>query len=728
MALVAEWHTYNQANNARTGKHRIEINDTQGNTAQGEFSIDWTAGGFELTDGGSPKDLWPIIQPKSLRFTMKVTRADQKAFIRAIGTSTDSSRFTVVYKRGQRPVFAGVILTEAVTYIENPDIMIDGIRYKDGAFVVTAVDGITLLQKITYSETLIQKREPFIYYIAYALSRMPTASLLLPNSILLQTSWIPDTGTANFALNQSVATRVFFEAVNRLGGLQFPTLWDLINDICIGFNMRCRTAYGYYFFQQLDDLSANGYLYNMSGALVGTQNIVSQVQDLESDMLTLRNPHVETYSPPIKEARALYNFKFNSNLANGYKFESNVYTETCYNNISTVSIKNDRTRLRVIGSLEYTPIVTGGHTGQVRAVFWLKIKVGLQYFARDLVVPGQYFYYQYKPTEWTTTETKYYIIGDALATLPESSDNKFYIPIYFSTLPLDEALDNEQLSICFGHELYDTDNVKIFESAVATIAILDDLDITAIDQENNVVERTSIETKITNPAPNEKRIDREIFFSTGPNKSSDNRITDDSVPPVDTINWTVPNQGTDTHYVQLTKSLMSRGMQAQTWMQTVVAGAYQDLLRLNACGAEWIWWSGKYYHSEHQEFHKGEFLQIKVLPVGLTPEEQDIFDVLERPPVPTRGDAGNNVAEIEITGITGSTINADTYNIPMPDTIGWTDEQIRSVVIYNRSGNIQRYKDPPTILNEFAWDNANRNFVLAENSQANLWHIFRIYR
>lgn len=725
MAMTAQWDTYDQDRNGRTGQHSLVV---EGPGTNGTFQIAWDEGGFELRDGGkSGKDLWPIIQPKSLRFTMRVENIFHEQFIKEIGSATDSSVFTVTYKRGVRTLFVGVILTEGVTYLDHGDILVDGARKKYGAFVVTAVDGLTLLQNKTFLFSLINTRKTLIEWIVQAFEDMPTFNKLVSNPFLFQTSWVPDTGSANFVLNQSVNARVFFESIKRTGGLEFPSQWDVLSEICKTFNMRLRNVYGFYFFQQIENLDATSYLYNKSGGYVGTNNIPSYVQDPDTDFLYLIAPHVQTWTPAVREAKVNYFFNFNPNLLDGFKFQSTSYAESCATDVSLVSIKNDETRLRIIGSIEYTPIITGEFTGQARPVFWLKIKVGNQYFARDLVTSGNYFHYQYATEEWTTTETKYYIIP-TLITLPDSDLKKFYLPVYFSTLYMDQALDNEQLTICFGHELYDEDDTKLFETSIAVEAILDELDVSAIDRENQVVEPVAIETVLTNPAPNERSISREIYFSTGPNGSSGNRITDDSSPPVDTVDWTLPGLGSDVHYVQLTKSLMSRGIESQTWMNTIVRGAYQDLNRLRACGAEWIWWGGRYYHDQHMEHHQGDFFASKVFPVSFEAETEDKFDFVERPTKPTDpiGGRGEPV-EREITGITSNRINADTYKIPMPDTTNWSHDQIRNIVTYNQGGNIRKYTENPTIENEYMFDSATRDFVLGENSRANLWHVFRVY-
>lgn len=730
MGLIAEWDSYRQEGNARTGKHSLEIIDTQGGLS-GTFKIDFT-NGFEIRDGGTPKDLWPVIQPRSLRFTMYVETAVHLSFVRGIGTSSDVARYIVIYKRGARPVFVGVVLTEATTFVRHNDIRIGGAVFINGLFSVTAVDGITMLNEVTFLESLIQRREPLIYWITQALSNMPTWPYLLNNCMLFQTSWVPDTGSANFVLNQSVASRVFFERVNRQGGVEFPSQYQVLSTICETFNMRLKSAYGYYFFQQLEDTSAPAYVYNKSGSLAGTSNTTTYIQDVDIDGLNLMDPHVETYSPPIKESKVTYRFSFNGNLARDVKINSNVYAETCWNDISLVFVQNETTRLRFYFTIEYTPTITGGFTGQLRTVFWLKIKVGSMYFARDLVTAGSYFHYQYKPEEWTSTETKYYIIPDALVTLPDNDQKKYFFPVDFATLKMSPAATyhNQQLSICFGHEAYDVDDNKIFESTVATQAIVGDLDVTAIDREDQVVEPVALDARIVNPGvANRIKIEREITFSSGPNKSSDNRITDDSSPPVDTINWSVPGQGSDLHYNQLAKSLMSRGMKAQTWMETRVEGPYQDLVPLRACGAVWVWWSGRYIMTTQEEYHQGEMLQVKLDPVSLEIEEHERTDLVHRPRNPTVDNGGpGKIARRLITGITTNRINADTYRIPMPDTTGWDEDEIAAIVDYNKGGNPQKYVSAPVIQDEFSWDNANRDFVLPEKTRAHIWHNFRIFK
>jgi hypothetical protein len=134
------------------------------------------------------------------------------------------------------------------------------------------------------------------------------------------------------------------------------------------------------------------------------------------------------------------------------------------------------------------------------------------------------------------------------------------------------------------------------------------------------------------------------------------------------------------------------------------------------------------YQSAGQEFTRGEYIQLTQLPVPFDVVDVEVFDTVERPPIPTEYDGGGGrVAEIEVLGIISNTISADAFNIPMPDTTGWSLERIRSVVTYNRSGVMQRFAEVPTIQGQFGWDNANRLFLLPENSRANLWHVFRVH-
>jgi hypothetical protein len=731
MSLICQWDTYRQASNTKVVRHTIEIIDTQGNLS-GEFQIDFN-NGFELIDGGSPKDLWPGIQPQSCRFTMKVTGAHHYQLVQNIGSSRKANRFIVIYKRGAHINFVGVILTEGTTLVLRAPITINASTFYDGSFIITAVDGLTFLQE-QYGSLGAEIQKKFTSIFRGVFMHMPTLSYLRPSPFIFQTTWVPDTGTANFIDNQAVAD-IVFTRIARLGGRESPTAWETLTYMCEAFNMRLYSAGGFYVFQQLEGagdsgIGTIGYAYNTNFAYTGIR-----LFGVSSETVVLRAPEITSWTPPVREARVIYKANFNPNLLIGNKFDLSTATSLCYTDVSTVPIKTGLERLRIIGSIEFTPY-SGTYEGLLRVIFYFTIKIGSNYFVRDLLNPNDLLRPTYTVPEWTTTPGYYYEVYDPLVTMPAENERKFYIPVFFSTLRLETAWDDDPLTFCFGYELYGFDDSFPYGYQLLTKAeldlqaYLDDLDVAVLDQENNLVEPVERVVTLTNDTDNSKKITRTIYLSTGPNKGAQGRITDDSSPPVDTINWTAPGLGTDLHYNILVKSLLARGIEAQTWMGTLVEGPYQTIGQLQACGARWIWWTGRYFVDEHQEYHQGEFLQVSRLeaPSGSITEE-DLYDIVERPPVPTRSMAGGpHPAEIEITGITGSTINADTYNIPMPDTTGWTDEQIRSVVIYNRSGNIQRYKDPPTILNEFAWDNANRNFVLAENSQSNLWHIFRIYR
>lgn len=737
MGLIAQWDTYNQDGaNRRTGNHSIEIIDSQGGL-NGSFSIDFE-NGWELIHGGSPKDRWPTIIPRTLRFTMKVTGSHHYQLVENIGTSRDVSRFIVVYKRGARPVFVGVILTQATTLILGAPIKVDGLTYYDGSFTITAVDGITLLQNQRMNLIYSDFRHKFnTHWFQRIFQDMPTLPYLVGNPFVFQTSWVPDTGTSNFMENQSIAEAAFADRENRLSNTiytKFYSKWQILQAFCEAFNMRCINLYGQYIFQQLEDLTGPGYSYNKTFDYVGTNNVVSATTDLDADFLTMRAPEITSWSPPIRGSEVIYKPDLNLNLLLGNKFDLEDVTNYCYTDVSNVTVKTGLERLRIIGSIEFTPYV-GTYTGLLRVVFYFTIKVGSNYYVREIQNTNDWFRPVYEAPTWQGSAGNYYEIYDQLVTMPDEDGRKFYIPVYFSSHRMETGWDDDPLTFCFGYELYGFDDGNPFGYQLLTKAEIDlqaflmDLDVAEVDTEDNLVEISDRIVTIENNVNNDETISRTILFSTGPNTASKSRITDDSSPPVDTDMWTAPGLGSDKHYNILAKSLAARGVESSVYMETVLAGAYQEQTKLRACNAEWLWWTGTYYQTQHQEFHKGEFLRIKVIPPSASIVENDRFDIVERPPVPTKALAGGPYpAEIEITGITGSTINADTYNIPMPNTEGWTDEMIRSVVTYNRSGNIQRYKDPPTILNQFAWDNDNRNFVLAENSQSILWHIFRVYK
>ena len=730
--MIAEWSTYRQEGNRRTGSHSIEIIDTQGSNA-GTFDIDFEQG-FVLTDGGKPKDRWATIKPKSLRFTMKVTTQAHKALARNIGTSTDISRFIIIYRRGARPAFVGIILTEATTLIENRPFLVNGVETLDGIFSITAVDGITLLQNQQFSIFPSTFRRKFNTYWFFNIFRdMPTKPYLVGAPFLFQTSWVPDTGTANFLESQTLAHDAFNSF--RLNGNRFISKWDLLMMFCEHFNMSCQFQYGFYVFRQLEDLEAPAYQYNQAFQYIGTNNLVSYVQDLETDMLNMMSPEVTTWEPPIASAKVIYKADFNPNLLLGNKFDLSLVSSYCYNDISTVTVKTSLERIRVIGSIEFTPKL-GSYTGLLRVVFYFTIKVGSNYYVRDITNTDWYLP-TYGAPQWQASAGNYYQVYDQLIVLPDENLRKFYIPVYFSSLRLELPWDDDNFSMCFGWEAYGFDESTpgsefgyqlLTKAEVDIEAYLQDLDVSILDSENNLVEPVERVVELPGLATNLQEVERTIYFSSGPNSGSASRITDDSTPPNDTENWTVPKLGTDLHYNILVKSLLARGLQATTFMETVVEGPYQDIALLNACGATWLWWGGQYYIDQQQEYHKGEFMQLSIDAPSSSIIENDKYDIVERPPTPTKALGGAPpVVEREVTGITGNTINADTYSIPMPDTTGWTDLMIRSIVTYNAHGNPGRYKDPPTIQNEFAWDNANRNFVLAENSRAHLWHVFRVY-
>jgi len=736
MSMRAEWETWKQDGNKRTSRHSIEIIDT-GGSINGTFDIDFEQG-FVLTDGGKPKDRWPTIQPRSLRFSMKVLYENHYRLAKAIGTSTKITRFIVIYKRSGRVNFVGLILTEGTTLTEGAKHKVDGLLIRDGVFTITAVDGITLLQGETIFLSGDNVPRTFRSWFREIFRNMPTLSYLASRPFRFQTSWVPDTGSENFMENQAVASGAFLKGQLRQGGQEPLTKWDMLVMFCETFNMRCFSSNGYYIFQQLENLDGVMYVYDQVFNPQGTtapQFLFSQTvgDNATGTGLEMRAPEVTSWVPPIRGARVVYKADFNPNLLLGEKYDLSVATSECKEDVSTVPVKTGLERLRIIASLEYT-LVQGSYAGQVRVVFNFVIKVGANYYVREVLPTGNWRHPQYQTPEWTTTPGFYQEYVEFLNVLPGEDLLKFYIPIFFSTARLDIGWDDDPFTMCLSWIAYGFDDVDpqgyqlLTKQELDMQVFLDDLDVAVLDVENNLVEPVERIVELENEVENQEIIERTIYFSSGPNAGSISRITDDSRPPISTLEWTAPGLGTGLHYNILAKSLASRGAKASTFMHTTVEGPYNDLFQLRACGATWIWWSGQYEIKQHQEFHSGEFLQLNIDPVTDEPFEIDNYSIVERPTVPTKGIGGpGNTIEIEVTGITGDRINADTYKIPMPDTTGWPADAVRDAVQYNLSGNPQRYREVPTITNEFGWDNDNRDFVLSENSQARLWHIFRIF-
>lgn len=734
MSLVAQWDTYRQDGSIFAGRHTLEIIDTQGSLS-GEFSIDFQ-NGFELTTGGQPQDLWPTIQPKSCRFTMQVRTGAHYQLVQNIGQSGNVRRFVVKYSRGANLEFVGLILSKGTTFINNAPVTEGVGTFYDGSFVVTAVDGITLLQSSAFDPFELGRRT-LREHLKDVFNHLPTKPYLSGSFFAFQSSWIPDNGTANFILNQSVESSIWAIEESKRNttenNYEYNTDWYVLESFCTAFNMRCVNANGYYFFQQLENIHAPVYLYDADFNFAGSASAGLVTYSITEPIGRGRHliaPDVTSWTEPFRGAKVVYKHDFNKNLLLGNKFDlvPSGVAVFCYNDVSQVPVDTFTTRLRFVGSIDFVPFI-GSHSGPVIVSFYLKIKVGNNYWARELLDPNERVFWYYKVPEWTTTDSKYYIIYDDWVTLPDEDGLKFFIPIFFSTYYLSTAWDNDNLSICFGFEVHDENGTQIFTPGHLDMhAILADLDVSLIDIEDNIIEQKELEVRVTENEDNSEVISREIIFSTGPNTGSEHRITDDSDPPDYTDTWSAPGISADKHYNVLLKSLMSRAVTSNTWMKTTLEGEFYDNAILAACGGEWLWWTGRYYHDQHQEYWKGEFLQISLDSVSGTVNEQPKQGLIERPPGPSKSYAGApTVKEIEITGITTNKINADTHKIPMPDTTGWTDERIRSVVTYNRSGNLQRYRDPVVTVPDFSWDNTNRDFLLPENSKAHIWHIFRIY-
>ena len=109
---------------------------------------------------------------------------------------------------------------------------------------------------------------------------------------------------------------------------------------------------------------------------------------------------------------------------------------------------------------------TNANYERLNLVFYLTIQVGDQYYNRELADDIPIFYNRggetgYKDVEWSTTNKKYAIIADRYLTPKTVADYKYSMAFEIETLPLDAALDGEQMSICFEGHQYDINNTEV---------------------------------------------------------------------------------------------------------------------------------------------------------------------------------------------------------------------------------------------------------------------------
>lgn len=432
LRLKSEFHS-------STGKlYKIEIHDEDFSSTVKTFTV--AGDGFTLNYAGETDDIVsPIISSNCI--------------INAYNENNAFDLFITDLKLYQEGRFlVKILLHDGTNYNDfwNGVLMQDLVQEEDQSkpriFQLTAVDGISRLSNIDYTETGNTTIETFI---EEAVDGMGVDDLYTDTDILYKTCFNLWDTNQTYSTSTDNLTQIRFNASvyapkNEEGVREYSKILDVLKELCIVFGARFYQQDGVYIFEQYlerDNTSRNVFSYTKTGSLSGNATV--------SDDVTLAGTtsggarlagNSYNYLPALKKVSITYNQeRVNNFFLHGFNFTSSTAAEE----LGFIADDNNA-QLLVTGQLIYRWDWTGSGATQnitlTRPVFRMQLKI------EDSNNPGTYYYLKrnftatlnsanlYGATSWTTTASYYYLD----AGIAEGDANGLYVqrPFNVVTPPL----------------------------------------------------------------------------------------------------------------------------------------------------------------------------------------------------------------------------------------------------------------------------------------------------
>ena len=366
---------------------------------------------------GQSRDPFPVMQPSSCQFTIRVDNAAARSFISDFAVSEDETRFRVVVRNTAGVLFRGIILPDEVTVEER--------SWPDYDFTLTAICRLTYLQNVPYTDSNYEPFSPYqqddFLHIAYAFDKLPTKDLYDTPAIGIIKDWEDDLTGGDF--DTLLLTHNVFQDQDETSRGPIPfTCWDVLKYICHAFDFRLYSPGFGFMFEQLN-LRINGggtiEYYDISMSPAGSAPLILDLIDVSCDngsrTWLLEGDASRTFKPPIKISSTTYYFR---GFAEHFEFTNEFellagQAAICNNNLGVVFTNDGEGRLRLTGTFEFVvldhvPGNTNANYERLNLVFYLTIQVGDQYYNRELADDIPIFYNRggetgYKDVEWSTT-------------------------------------------------------------------------------------------------------------------------------------------------------------------------------------------------------------------------------------------------------------------------------------------------------------------------------------
>lgn len=715
-------------------QHKIEIIDREGG-----LSGTFCGRNAVLSMNNPSRDvLGPLIASTSLTFEMKIEEDVHEQFIFSL-TEFNERRFIVRYSRNGVLAFVGMIFLDEVTVQFTNKVLRDGALKPNGFFNVSAVDGITTLKDVDFVQS---DGLPFLdrgslgETLALCFESLPTIGF--GQIAALVSNWEPDVGGTDLFTGTEVPRKVFLEE-GRQGGYNFFSKYKVLEEICKALDLRLTYVSNIYVFEQLNTRSgqANTTLYSLPDfGAAGSYQGEYPLETIDCNYKWRISPDIRTFLPPYNSVKIEYKFDFLQNYASQIEWVSPAAgSVVCYSDLGKVPVPDaDTYRARWAGTIQMvSEETTSPREGVYSILYRFQIKIGNQYFVRPIQGTAYYNNTVYEAAEWTTTPGYFEYVDPNPIILPGDFLIPKYVPFYITTLYIPDSVDDEELSLCFGFEVFDENNNSITPLGVggfAVEAIISDGDLIIVEGDDTIVEKTQIDKIIFNGTvgTNTRGHIRDILFSTGPTKSSKGALSDDSVPPVFQEEWT-GDQGTYTHYELLARTLMARAMNTQEFMEGRIKGPFQlgFTTSIGYDGAEWIPLRINYLTDQGQ--YEGEWWKLNLGDAsGLTDKEEEI-QLINRLPTGFGTATGPNNQPSVYSFIGENTcIDVDANNMNIPDLTGWDEDRIFArIEVYKQGVGLLYYKFEGTRVDEWWWDNDNRQICLGEQTRSQDKLVIRVW-
>lgn len=299
---------------------RIEIHGT---AVSREFKL---TDGFRLSlEGQNQKKYTPLL-PSSVRFSFLVDQFNE-AFLAELVDATEEQHQVVIY-RNLTFYWAGFIVTDVVGFEDMPH---------DYVASITAIDGLTRLQKIDYKNDAGQPytgRQTLTTTILQALKRVNLSQYFDTTYLRVIVNWFESNHLANTnPFDQTDVDARIFLKIDKNGNKSYKSCWQVLEAICTAFAARLmfsEGAYRLYQINEFENTTQTEYQYDTNGTNLLTSTVDYNLLIQRETANRIRSTLFHEFYAPLKQVRVIYDHITTDNKLQGVTWD--------YNNSPVVTI------------------------------------------------------------------------------------------------------------------------------------------------------------------------------------------------------------------------------------------------------------------------------------------------------------------------------------------------------------------------------------------------------